>query len=89
MKVDFNAEKDFWSNIGNGYDAFKVYVPCKTKKEAEQWVIGNGDVVRIKEYKLMNPISMDKIIAALKTSAFEDMEIDLISRALRDCEFIE
>ena len=45
--------------------------------------------MRIKEYKLMNPISMDKIIAALKTSAFEDMEIDLISRALRDCEFIE
>ena len=82
-------KKIFEVILETGIDAFKVYVPCKTKKEAEQWVIGNGDVVRIKEYKLMNPISMDKIIAALKTSAFEDMEIDLISRALRDCEFIE
>ena len=82
-------KKIFVVILETGIDAFKVYVPCTTKIVAEQWVIGNGDVVRIKEYKLMNPISMDKIIAALKTSAFEDMEIDLISRALRDCEFIE
>lgn len=72
----------------SGKDVFKEYIPCKTKKEAEKWIQGNGDIVRIKEYKLNDSISLDKILDALKASKFGEIEIDIISRALSDCDFI-
>ena len=82
-------KKIFEVILESGTDVYKIYVPSKTKKDAESYVRGNGDVVRVREHQLVNPISIDKIVGALKTGGFGEMEVNLISRALSDCDFIE
>lgn len=64
--------------------ATKIYVPAESKKDAENFVAGNGEIVSCKESKNYgeNTISLSKIQDALKVAHFGVTEIDIISRIL-------
>lgn len=70
--------------------AFKLDIPARTEKEAREFVSGNGEIIAVRQgiRTASDPISIDCIVNALQKAFFGQMEIDLITRALRDCEFI-
>lgn len=72
-------------------NAFKLHVPAESEKKALEFVQGNGEVIAIKqgERTIENPISRSLIADALARSNFGQLEIDLITRALMDCDFID
>lgn len=66
-------------------DTYKFYIPAENKKDAENYVSGNGEIVRTKESELygVNSISLDKVIDALQRYGFGQAEQDIISRILQ------
>lgn len=76
--------------MDDGENAFKCHIPAENEKKAREYVNGNGEIIAIKrgERNTEDPISLDMIANALLCSGFGRMEIDLITRALSDCEFI-
>lgn len=78
--------------LDDGQNVFKVHIPAENEKEARDFVRGNGDVIVCKpslDRNEENPISMDLIMQALQNASFGQMEIDLVTRALDDCSFIQ
>lgn len=78
--------------LDDGKNVFKVHIPAENENEARDFVRGNGDVIACKlssDRNAENPISMDLIRQALQNALFGQMEIDLITRALDDCSFIQ
>ena len=65
-------------------DVFRVTVPAASKKDAAEYVRGNGDVVAIKPADLQD-IDLDALADTLKRAQWGQMEIDIITRALAAC----
>lgn len=74
--------KKFMVYMDDGRDCFKVAVPAANEVAARKFVEGNGEVVAVKDITEDYPISLDKVITALKRANFGQIEIDLISRCL-------
>lgn len=84
-------KKHFTVYLDDGKDVFKAHIPAENEKKAREYVQGNGDVIAVKrgERTASDPISRQCIADALVKAQFGGMEIDLILRALSDCEFID
>ena len=70
--------------LDDGKDVFRVTVPAASKKDAAEYVRGNGDVVAIKPADLQG-IDLDALADTLKRAQWGQMEIDIITRALAAC----
>lgn len=70
--------------LDDGKSVFRVTVPAASKKEAADYVQGNGDVVAIKPADLQG-IDLDALADTLKRAQWGQMEIDIITRALAAC----
>lgn len=83
-------KKHYVVYMDDGNVAFKLNIPAESEKKARDFVQGNGEVIAIKqgERNIENPISCWLIADALARSNFGQLEIDLITRALHDCDFI-
>ena len=84
-------KKHYVVYMEDSIDVFKLHVPAENEKKAREFVQGNGEVLMVKrgERTIESPISMNMIVSALQNHHFGQMEIDLITRALSDCEFID
>ena len=67
--------------VGGGHNTFKVTVPAFSKKDAKEYVQGNGEVVAIKPSE-MQDIDLNFLADTLKRSGWGQQEIDVITRAL-------
>ena len=67
--------------MDDGYSTFKVTVPAFSKKDAKEYVQGNGDVVAVKPSELQD-IDLNCLADTLKRSGWGQQEIDIIVRAL-------
>lgn len=67
--------------MDDGRNTFKVTVPAFSKKDAKEYVQGNGEVVAIKPSELQN-IDLDYLANTLRQNAWGQQEIDVITRAL-------
>ena len=67
--------------MDDGHNAFKVTVPAFSKKDAKEYVQGNGEVVAIKPSELQD-IDLNCLADTLKRSGWGQQEIDVITRAL-------
>lgn len=74
--------KAWWVYMDDGRDAFKVAVPAATKKDAEAFVAGNGEVVTIREFDDCMFLSVDRLVDDLLSAGWGRPEVDLISRTL-------
>lgn len=78
--------KAWWVYMDDGRDTFKCAVPAATKKDAEAFVAGNGEVVTIRENKGVLDdgyiISADCVADALLKAGFGRDEVNLITRTL-------
>ena len=74
--------------LDDGKDVFRVTVPAASKKDAAEYVRGNGDVVAIKPADLQG-IDLDALADTLKRAQWGQMEIDIITRALEAAEAAE
>lgn len=63
------------------HSTFKVTVPAFSKKDAKEYVQGNGDVVAVKPSELQD-IDLNCLADTLKRSGWGQQEIDVITRAL-------
>ena len=70
--------------LDDGKDVFRVTVPAASKKDAAEYVRGNGNVVAIKPADLQD-IDLDALADTLKRAQWGQMEIDIITRALAAC----
>ena len=68
--------------MDDGRDCFKVAVPAVSEKAVRKYVEGNGEVVAVKDVTKDFPINLDKVVQALKSAQFGQIEIDFISRCL-------
>ena len=75
--------------LDDGQDCFKVAVPAESVPKAEEYVSGNGEIIAVKEVSEDYPISIDKVIDALRRANFGQIEIDLIARTLRLTDLAE
>ena len=67
--------------MDDGRNTFKVTVPAFSKKDAKEYVQGNGEVVAIKPSELQD-IDLNCLANTLKRSEWGQQEIDVITRAL-------
>ena len=67
--------------MDDGHNTFKVTVPAFSKKDAKEYVQGNGEVVPIKPSELQD-IDLNCLADTLKRSGWGQQEIDVITRAL-------
>ena len=67
--------------MDDGHNTFKVTVPAFSKKDAQQYVQGNGEVVAIKPSELQD-IDLNCLADTLKRSGWGQQEIDVVTRAL-------
>ncbi len=75
--------KKYMVYLDDGRDCYKVAVPAANEKAARKYVEGNGEVIAVKDITEDFPISLDKVVSALKNASFGQIEIDLISRCLQ------
>ena len=81
--------KKYMVYLCDGQDCFGVAVPAKSKAKAEEYVSGNGEIIAVKEVSDDYPISIDKVVDALRRANFGQIEIDLIARTLRLTDLAE
>lgn len=74
--------KKYMVYMDDGRDCFKVAVPAVSEKAARKYVEGNGEVIAVKDITDDYPISLDKVVQALRNAQFGQTEIDLITRCL-------
>lgn len=67
--------------MDDGHNTFKITVPAFSKKDAKEYVEGNGEVVAIKPSELQD-IDLNCLADTLKRNAWGQQEIDVITRAL-------
>lgn len=67
--------------MDDGHSTFKVTVPAFSKKDAKEYVQGNGDVVAVKPSELQD-IDLNCLADTLKRSGWGQQEVDIIVRAL-------
>lgn len=67
--------------MDDGHNTFKVTVPAFSKKDAKEYVQGNGEVVAIKPSELQD-IDLNCLADTLRRSGWGQQEIDVITRAL-------
>lgn len=67
--------------MDDGHSTFKVTVPAFSKKDAKEYVQGNGDVVAVKPSELQD-IDLNCLADTLKRSGWGQKEVDIITRAL-------
>lgn len=67
--------------MDDGHSTFKVTVPAFSKKDAKEYVQGNGDVVAVKPSELQD-IDTGFLADTLKRAQWGQQEIDIIVRAL-------
>lgn len=74
--------KKYMVYMDDGRDCFKAAILAPNEKAARKYVEGNGEVIAIKDVTQDFPISLDKVVQALKNAQFGQIEIDLITRCL-------
>lgn len=74
--------KKYMVYLDDGRDCYKVAVPAANEKAARKYVEGNGEVIAVKDITDDYPISLDKVVQALRNAQFGQTEIDLITRCL-------
>lgn len=74
--------KKYMVYMDDGRGCFKDAIPAANEKAARKYVEGNGEVIAIKDVTKDFPISLDKVVQALKNAQFGQIEIDLITRCL-------
>lgn len=74
--------RKYFVYLEDGDEVYRVAIPARNEKEARKFVEGNGEVIKVKDVTDDYPISIDKVINALKTCQFGDTEVDLIQRTL-------
>ena len=67
--------------MDDGEATYKVTVPAFSKKDAKEYVEGNGKVVAIKPSELQD-IDLNCLADTLKRSGWGQKEVDIITRAL-------
>lgn len=75
--------KKYMVYMDDGKNCFKIAVPAKNEKLAREYVKGNGEIIAIKDVTEEFPISSEKIVNALSSAHFGEIEIDLIIRCLQ------
>ena len=91
LKEVIKMKKAYVVYLDDGTETFKLNIPAENKSKALKYVEGNGQVISClpsQDRTPENPISLDCVAKALKNASFGQMEIDLITRALHDCDFI-
>ena len=68
---------------------YKVKVPAFSKKEALEYVQGNGEVEKVTDITGKYTVGVDKVAEALRISRFGQSEIDIITRALTELGLAE
>lgn len=61
----------------------KIHVPAFTKKEAEQYVSGNGEIIAVKKLSDKYQIVTEGLSKALKNDDWNDREIEVLTRLIR------
>lgn len=74
--------KKFMVYMDDGHDVYKLAIPGEDEAAARKYVEGNGEVVAAKDVTEDWPISLDKVVEALRVAHFGQVEIDYISRCL-------
>lgn len=68
--------------LDDGRDAIKVTIPADSKKAAEEYASGNGEVIAIRENPYLQDIDLGCLADTLRRCGWGQLEIDVITRAL-------
>lgn len=70
--------------LDDGRDVFKCTIPAESKAAAKRYVVGNGEVVAIKDCPVQN-INLNCLVDTLHRDGWGNAEIDIITRTLQAC----
>lgn len=74
--------KKYLVYLDDSKDCFKVAVSAIDEKSARKYVEGNGEIIAVKDISDDYPIDLNKVVQALRSAQFGQIEIDLITRCL-------
>ncbi len=74
--------RKFMVYMDDGRDVYKLAIPAADEAAARKYTEGNGEVISVKDVTEDYPISLDKVVEALRLAQFGQAEIDFISRCL-------
>lgn len=66
----------------DAYDIYKELIPAENEKEARKELNGNGEIIKITDVTTDYPISIGKVMDALKLKNFGETERTIIMRLL-------
>ena len=69
--------------LDDGCDTYRIIVPAESKKEAKEYVSGNGEIISVREHTEIG-IGIEKLINDLTRCGWGNEEIDLIARTLQE-----
>jgi len=69
--------------LDDAVSPIKMYVPAESKKDAESYVQGNGEILCTKESSLIQDIALDFLADTLENNGYGKAEIDIITRTLQ------
>lgn len=81
--------KKYLVYLDDSTDCFKVAVPAFDEKAARKYVEGNGEIIAVKDISDDYPIDLNKVVQALRSAQFGQIEIDLITRCLSFSDIAE
>jgi len=68
--------------LESGEDVYKIHVPAPSKREAEAYVAGNGDVVSVQDVTKDFPLSTSKLAADLLGAGWCQTQVDILTRLM-------
>lgn len=70
--------------LDDGQDCYKVTVPAESRRDAEHYCEGNGEIIAVKDSELQD-ICVEALADTLRNSGWGKTEIDIITRTLIQC----
>lgn len=77
----FKVYTVYWED---GTNVYKSTIPAQSKKDIEDYVKGNGDIVKIKDSDLQD-IDCNFLANTLIQNGWGEAEVDVITRTLEMC----
>lgn len=71
--------------VDDGKDVFKIVIPAESQKKAEQYVMGNGEIIKSRLNPDIQNIDINCLADTLKRNDWGQEEINIITRCLSQC----
>lgn len=81
--------KKYFVYVDDGVRVFRIAIIAVSEDEARALCAGNGEIIAVRDVTELYPISLNKVLEALRNAGFGAAEMNFIARALTEFDIAE